>query len=1134
MGLESSWSLVDIPLDARDAAQTAARREGLSLGEWLTRRILKRYSELNSEQRDDAFNQLGNRITELADRLDHFEGRFRAEPLRDAVKQLHLGLERLTRDLVQTAGHSAIQISTVTRNLEDVIGRLDEMRTQMAGTCSGFDERLNIMHHGLETLNQRQHDTADGIRARLEDLTQTVSDVWSRSSGYAAALELQKAHLAQGIQTLDERLEQSGRRLGEKLDAFAGRIDEVRSECSGSIAALDERMSDLQQGLDRLHISQSDHARSTGGKFEALRGKLDEVRTDSGDMCGALDQRLLLVQQRVQMLDAQQTEVTESLAGNNDVLTGMVEQVRADASAGHAALQQRLQSMDTRYGETARALAANDKTQAEKLEQLRSEMQQHVRATDARYAEAADAVAGNGESLTGQLEHVRAEMQQYIQAMDARYAENAVALAANDEALTGKLEQVRAEMQQHVQVTDARQMEAAQALAAELATLTGMLGETRSESSAASAALEQQIIATRQTLEQVELHRSGMAQDLLDIRQREEGASSAILDLRGSVSELKSRFAELAADNRYVALERSLSELSGRTEAAESGLAALQTKTGAVDDLFKNLHERLESDSRKQEDALAELKTSLLGQTSHALSEKFDAESRKQQEALAELKSSLLDQLSRTLDDRLDADERKQNETLQRLHASIIAEALNSLGEKLEGESVKQQQAIAELKASIAPQPPKAESPLQELQAAPVGHDMHVQMHAAPDDESLPPVVAPLPHDAVLELTASIPPAVEDSATAHETPHEDEHVPEPPPFPEPAYAANSTPPAAVGAEPLQPAMAFARDDASAQTANTASFLSAARQSLQAAAQKTEPEGKTKELFNLPFMRSGFAREKGKGETTSYALLAGVVLVAILAVAVTAGELISRSAPGTDVRPAPVAAPASKRTQVAPAVTKTATVNTAPRLLTGRPISGDSRRQLAVLAKAGDSQAQMLLGLQQLAGTDKAAAIGWLARAANSGEPVAQYRLGTLYGEGRGTAVSPDKAFHWYFAAAQGGNRKAMSNLALAYAQGTGTAKNPVEAARWFSKAAQLGLVDAQFDLAVLYERGLGVPQSLMDAYRWYLIAAKSGDKESKDRIEALASQLSPEDRSAAETAAVQFKPQPMNARANEP
>jgi localization factor PodJL len=124
--------------------------------------------------------------------------------------------------------------------------------------------------------------------------------------------------------------------------------------------------------------------------------------------------------------------------------------------------------------------------------------------------------------------------------------------------------------------------------------------------------------------------------------------------------------------------------------------------------------------------------------------------------------------------------------------------------------------------------------------------------------------------------------------------------------------------------------------------------------------------------------------------------------------------------------------------------------------------------------------------------------------------------------------------HWYTLAAQAGNRKAMHNLAVAYASGTGVTKNLPEAARWFAKAAALGLSDSQFNLAVLYERGLGVPQSLVDAYKWYAIAAAAGDTESKARIDALATQLSADDRAAAQRSVDAFHPQPLDAKANVP
>src|ERR1700719_4580235 len=40
------WNVAGIPPEAREAARAAARREGLPVGEWLTRRILREISDL--------------------------------------------------------------------------------------------------------------------------------------------------------------------------------------------------------------------------------------------------------------------------------------------------------------------------------------------------------------------------------------------------------------------------------------------------------------------------------------------------------------------------------------------------------------------------------------------------------------------------------------------------------------------------------------------------------------------------------------------------------------------------------------------------------------------------------------------------------------------------------------------------------------------------------------------------------------------------------------------------------------------------------------------------------------------------------------------------------------------------------
>jgi TPR repeat protein len=199
--------------------------------------------------------------------------------------------------------------------------------------------------------------------------------------------------------------------------------------------------------------------------------------------------------------------------------------------------------------------------------------------------------------------------------------------------------------------------------------------------------------------------------------------------------------------------------------------------------------------------------------------------------------------------------------------------------------------------------------------------------------------------------------------------------------------------------------------------------------------------------------------------------------------------------------------------------------------------GADTSSLNAAALAGNSRAQLQMGLAYLNGSgvteDDTRAGHLLEAAAMSGQPVAQYWLATLFEHGKGETADPAEAIRWYEAAALQGNLKAMYKLAVSYAEGWGTRQNYGESARWFSRAAELGFVNAQFNLGVLYERGLGVPQSLLDAYKWYALAAAQGDKDSAIRIDAMSSQLSPEDLATARDAVAGFKPQLLNTEANE-
>lgn len=368
-----------------------------------------------------------------------------------------------------------------------------------------------------------------------------------------------------------------------------------------------------------------------------------------------------------------------------------------------------------------------------------------------------------------------------------------------------------------------------------------------------------------------------------------------------------------------------------------------------------------------------------------------------------------------------------------------------------------------------------------------------------------------------------------------------------------------SPPPFADDNPFEPTQDFAGDAFAATPTAGDSYLSAARRSARAAASAAENETSSRG-FSWNSAAKAENPEANSGRTR-IVLIAFAVLVAI---ALIAGIVLSRGFSGPSAHPSGLSAafPAKQQsvpqaatplhalspqaddnTETAPATSNTdgqpaplpqqnvvpAPIHSVPSaaLKPVQTASIPALDRLTALANRGNAKAELVVGLKYLNGdgvaVNEAQAAKWLERSAESGEPVAQYRLGTLYEHGKGVAADPVKATHWYQAAAMQGNRKAMHNLAVAFAEGTGVKKDYAEAARWFSKAASMGLADSQFNLAVLYERGQGVPQSLLDAYKWYAVAAANGDIESKSRIEALATQLSADDRAAAQHAADTFR-----------
>ncbi|MBF0180162.1 MAG: sel1 repeat family protein [Magnetococcales bacterium] len=119
-------------------------------------------------------------------------------------------------------------------------------------------------------------------------------------------------------------------------------------------------------------------------------------------------------------------------------------------------------------------------------------------------------------------------------------------------------------------------------------------------------------------------------------------------------------------------------------------------------------------------------------------------------------------------------------------------------------------------------------------------------------------------------------------------------------------------------------------------------------------------------------------------------------------------------------------------------------------------------------------------------------IGTLRRAAEQGDPEAQYDLGVLHERGEGMPVSLGEAERWYRLAAEQGFAMAQYNLGVLCIEGEGVRRRDGEGVKWFRLAAEQGMAEAQFNLGVMYQAGRGVTRDVTQAYAWIALAASGG------------------------------------------
>src|SRR5256885_1256872 len=127
------------------------------------------------------------------------------------------------------------------------------------------------------------------------------------------------------------------------------------------------------------------------------------------------------------------------------------------------------------------------------------------------------------------------------------------------------------------------------------------------------------------------------------------------------------------------------------------------------------------------------------------------------------------------------------------------------------------------------------------------------------------------------------------------------------------------------------------------------------------------------------------------------------------------------------------------------------------------------------------------------------------QAARSGDPNAQFELGTAYASGRGVPEDSVTAYTW---------------LTLAFANGNKQAESLISELTRRIDSAEIARI--RWNIGEMYADGVGVQQDNVTAYMWYLLAEISGETRSRVARERLARSMTADQKSEAQARASEW------------
>ena len=413
------WSVKGIEPDAREAAKIAARRSGMTLGEWLNSKILETSDEIPDMRPEPAapprsshaLERTANRLEDIAEQLSRLSRRDADTAQRVAPVESNDSMHRIL-SRVESNERQTVEAFTAVNDRLSILGRqiTQAVRTQPTkpedspGYVALEKAVRNIVEH-MEVSEKRTKDNFKSLHDRMAAMSVKAAaapqEAVAKHSPALTQLEARLADLAQRVERSESSVSQTTLPdlLKTELTELANRIDTVRETAEGlasraqtqavqtsqkELRAIEGRIVGLikeaQSSLTGNSVPPAEMQRLRG-EVERLNARIDEAhqsQANGGDVMAlraAVEQLSTRVAQGPDMrplaeMDRRILEVTEQL-----------EQTRASTRnlPQVTELERRMAELDYKLSEAA---SSRDAGQSEEIEQRLNDIASRVERTE--------------------------------------------------------------------------------------------------------------------------------------------------------------------------------------------------------------------------------------------------------------------------------------------------------------------------------------------------------------------------------------------------------------------------------------------------------------------------------------------------------------------------------------------------------------------------------------------------------------------------------------------------------------------------------------------------------------------------------------------------------------------------------